>query len=164
MAIGRISGAMLKSNLERLGVDIAVDTDLLYLDVTNNRIGINESTPTKSLQVDNVTIEGSQIRSTVGALDLGSNSNISVTGGSNGQVLTTDGSGNLTWTTVSSDGQSLQLGTPDDSSWYDGAINTWSESTLLSNAHDDTNECMLNIINNTAVANMDIKFAQVDHY
>jgi len=155
MAIGRISGPMLKSNLERLGTDLAVETDLLYLDVTNNRIGINESTPTKSLQVDNVTIEGSQVRSVSGALDLGANSDISVTGGSNGQVLTTDGSGNLTWTTVSSDGQSLQLGTPDDSSWYDGAINTWSESTLLSNAMDDTNECMLNIINNTAVANMD---------
>ena len=155
MAIGRISGAMLKSNLERLGVDIAVDTDLLYLDVTNNRIGINEASPTKSLQVDNVTIEGSQIRSTSGALDLGSNSNISVTGGSNGQVLTTDGSGNLTWTSISSDGLTINLGIPEDSSWSDGAINTWSESTLLSNAHDDTNECMLNIINNTAVANMD---------
>ena len=146
---------MLKSNLERLGVDIAIETSLLYVDVTNNRIGINEASPTQSLQVDNVTIASNQIRSTSGTLDLGSNSDISVTGGSNGQVLTTDGSGNLTWTTVSSDGQSLQLGTPDDSSWYDGAINTWSDSTLLSNAMDDTNECMLNIINNTAVANMD---------
>jgi len=155
MAIGRISGSMLKSNLERLGADLAVDTDLLYLDVTNNRIGINESTPTKSLHVDNVTIEGSQIRSTSGALDLGANSDISITGGSNGQVLSTDGSGNHTWISVSSDGQTLTLGTPEDSSWYDGAINTWSESTLLSNAMDDTNECMLNIINNTAVANMD---------
>ena len=140
MAIGRISGPMLKSNLERLGTDLSVETDLLYLDVTNNRIGINESTPTKSLHVDNVTIEGSQIRSTSGALDLGANSDISITGGSNGQVLSTDGSGNHTWISVSADGQTLALGTPDDSSWYDGAINTWTESTLLSNAMDDTDE------------------------
>ena len=70
MAIGRISGAMLKSNLERNGTDLAVETDLLYIDVANNRIGINTNTPTQSLQADNVTISGSQVRSTSGALDL----------------------------------------------------------------------------------------------
>ena len=31
MAIGRISGAMLKANLERQGTDLAVETDLLYI-------------------------------------------------------------------------------------------------------------------------------------
>ena len=40
MAIGRISGAMLKNNLERLGTDLSFETDLLYLDVANSRIGI----------------------------------------------------------------------------------------------------------------------------
>jgi hypothetical protein len=41
MAIGRISGGMLESNLQRNGVDLAVESSLLYFDVTNNRIGIN---------------------------------------------------------------------------------------------------------------------------
>jgi hypothetical protein len=40
MAIGRISGEMLVPNLLRGGVDLAVETDLLYFDVTNKRIGI----------------------------------------------------------------------------------------------------------------------------
>ena len=47
MAIGRISGAMLKANLERLGTDLAFETDLLKLDVTNDRIGINTASPLK---------------------------------------------------------------------------------------------------------------------
>lgn len=51
MAIGRISGPMLKPNLERQGVDLAFDTDLLYLDVTNGRIGIKNSAPTVALEV-----------------------------------------------------------------------------------------------------------------
>lgn len=51
MAIGRISGPMLKPNLERQGVDLAFETDLLYLDVTNGRIGIKNSAPTVALDV-----------------------------------------------------------------------------------------------------------------
>ena len=51
MAIGRISGPMLKPNLERQGVDLAFETDLLYLDVTNGRIGIKNSSPTVALEV-----------------------------------------------------------------------------------------------------------------
>jgi len=51
MAIGRISGPMLKPNLERQGVDLAFETDLLYLDVTNGRIGIKNSAPTAALDV-----------------------------------------------------------------------------------------------------------------
>ena len=38
MAVGRISGPLLKANLLRNGVDLAFETDLLYLDVNNNRI------------------------------------------------------------------------------------------------------------------------------
>ena len=40
MAVGRISGPLLKSNLLRNGVDLAFETDLLYLDVSNSRVGI----------------------------------------------------------------------------------------------------------------------------
>jgi hypothetical protein len=45
MAIGRVSGEMLLPNLERDGVDLALDTDLLYFDVTNRRIGIRTFLP-----------------------------------------------------------------------------------------------------------------------
>ena len=39
--LGRISGVMLKDNLERLGIDLTIDTDLLKLDVNNTSISIN---------------------------------------------------------------------------------------------------------------------------
>lgn len=52
MAIGRISGPLLKSNLLRDGVDLAFETDLLYLNVTDRRIGINSSTPEYNLDVN----------------------------------------------------------------------------------------------------------------
>ena len=55
MALGRISGPLLKSNLLRNGVDLAFENDLLYLDVTNRRIGINTSTPSHELQVVGTT-------------------------------------------------------------------------------------------------------------
>jgi hypothetical protein len=40
MAVGRITGPLLKANLLRDGVDLAFETDLLYLDVTNGKVGI----------------------------------------------------------------------------------------------------------------------------
>ena len=44
MAVGRISGPLLAKNLLRDGVNLAFETDLLYLDVVSGRIGINTST------------------------------------------------------------------------------------------------------------------------
>ena len=55
MAVGRISGPLLKSNLERNGIDLAFETDLLYLDVINSRIGVNTSAPTTALDVNGTT-------------------------------------------------------------------------------------------------------------
>lgn len=55
MAIGRISGPLLKSNLLRDGVDLSFETDLLYLDVNNRRIGINTTSPLYSLDVAGTT-------------------------------------------------------------------------------------------------------------
>ena len=55
MAIGRISGQLLKSNLLRDGVDLAFETDLLYLDVVNSRIGVRTASPTTDLQVNGHT-------------------------------------------------------------------------------------------------------------
>ena len=40
MAVGRISGPLLKSNLLRSGVNLAFENDLLVLDVNNDKVGI----------------------------------------------------------------------------------------------------------------------------
>ena len=55
MAIGRISGSVLKSNLTRNGTDLAFETNLLYLDVTNSRIGIGTSEPSTTLTISGTT-------------------------------------------------------------------------------------------------------------
>ena len=66
MAIGRISGSVLKSNLTRNGVDLAFETNLLYLDVTNSRIGIGTSEPSTTLEV-NGTVTATSVTSTSAA-------------------------------------------------------------------------------------------------
>ena len=55
MAIGRISGPLLKANLLREGVDLAFETNLLYLDVNNSRVGINNASPQYDLDVTGTT-------------------------------------------------------------------------------------------------------------
>ena len=54
-AIGRISGPLLKSNLIRNGINLAFETDLLYLDVNNQRIGVKNSAPQYELDVNGTT-------------------------------------------------------------------------------------------------------------
>ena len=53
--LGRISGPLLSPNLVRNNVDLSVETDLLYLNVTDNRIGVNTDTPTKDLEIFGTT-------------------------------------------------------------------------------------------------------------
>jgi len=55
MAVGRISGPLLKSNLIRNGIDLAFETDLLYLDVNNQRIGVKTNAPSHDLHVNGTT-------------------------------------------------------------------------------------------------------------
>jgi hypothetical protein len=52
MAVGRISGPLLKANLLREGVDLAFETDLLYLNVNQSRIGVNTASPQYDLDVN----------------------------------------------------------------------------------------------------------------
>ena len=66
MAIGRITGSVLKSNLTRNGVDLAFETNLLYLDVTNSRVGIGTSEPSTELQVSG-TVTATSVTSTSAA-------------------------------------------------------------------------------------------------
>lgn len=51
MAIGRISGQMLKANLLRSGTDLAFETNLLVLDVTNSFVGIGTASPARKLHI-----------------------------------------------------------------------------------------------------------------
>lgn len=108
MAIGRISGPMLFSNLERQGIDLAFEGNLIYLDVTNSNVGINTSTPNADLQVvgtaniANINIQGNTISATYGKVDLGYEANVIIRGGADGYLLSTDGQGNLVWSTFSS--------------------------------------------------------------
>jgi len=58
--LGRISGPLLDANLNRLGVDLTfrnygASDDLLYLDVTNNRIGVNKQPANRRLEIDGTT-------------------------------------------------------------------------------------------------------------
>ena len=51
--LGRIGGQVLTDNLLRAGIDLAFETNLLYLNVNNQQIGIRDSTPVYTLDVNN---------------------------------------------------------------------------------------------------------------
>ena len=93
MAVGRISGPLLKSNLIRNGIDLAFETDLLYLDVNNQRIGVKNSSPQydlditgtmrstnisvdNNLDIANINITGNTISTSQTYLNLGTLDNI----------------------------------------------------------------------------------------
>jgi hypothetical protein len=84
-SLGRISGKLLTENLLRNGVDLAFNTDLLYLNVTDGRIGINTESPTYDLDVasdmrttdlivttnaylDNIIVAGNQFSTNIGGI------------------------------------------------------------------------------------------------
>jgi hypothetical protein len=50
--VGKISGQVLESNLIRQGEDLAFETDLIYLNVNTQRVGINTDIPFRPLVVD----------------------------------------------------------------------------------------------------------------
>lgn len=93
MAVGRISGPLLKANLIRNGIDLAFETDLLYLDVNNNRVGIKNSSPQYELdvtgttktsnaivdataEIGDITISGNTIQTSQNYLNLGTFDNV----------------------------------------------------------------------------------------
>jgi hypothetical protein len=122
MAISKIAGQMLKDNLERDGANLAIsdtvaDTPVIFVDVTNARVGVNNSAPTVELDVtgnisansisvignvtaNGVTLSANAISAASGKLALGTAANITITGGSSNYILTTDGLGNLSWSSA----------------------------------------------------------------
>ena len=111
MAIGRITGPMLFSNLDRQGVNLAIDANLVYADVNARCVGISTSSPQYTLDVNgnahigNLYILNDAVSSNTGKINLGSSANVKITGGGIYDVLYTDGSGGLSFgsiTTVAS--------------------------------------------------------------
>ena len=117
--IGRITGIMLKDNLDRLGVDLSFETDLIYLDVTNNRVGIKNSSAG-----DDLTIEGT-IRTTNLISDVSlSNGNLEI---NSNEISTILGSLNLT----AADAISATAIQTDNLSIDDNIISTYTNNTNI---------------------------------
>jgi hypothetical protein len=85
--LGRIGGQVLTDNLLRAGIDLAFETDLLYLDVNNRQIGIRDSTPiytvdvnshlntnnftvVNQIRIDDILIESNTISSITSPIDV----------------------------------------------------------------------------------------------
>ena len=56
MAISKIAGQMLKNTLERDGSNLAIsdtvaDTPVVFVDITNSRVGVNNATPAQTLDI-----------------------------------------------------------------------------------------------------------------
>lgn len=102
--VGRITGQVLENNLEREGVDLAFETDLIYLDVNNQRVGIKTDTPFRTITINGTTsvpdiIADTRFSST--ELDFIGNSIIN----SNGEInLAVTGTGQITAPKIETDG------------------------------------------------------------
>lgn len=124
MAISKIAGQMLKDNLERDGANLAIsdtsaDTPVIFVDVINGRLGINNPAPVQALDIvgnisvtdissaeisatgnvtgNGVTLSANAISAASGKLALGTIANITITGGALNYLVTTDGTGNLSF-------------------------------------------------------------------
>jgi hypothetical protein len=140
MAIGRITGPMLFSNLDRQGVDLAFDSNLIYLSVSNRYVGISNQNPRYPLdspgnaRIANIFILGNSISSNTGKINFGNVSNIVITGGAVNNVLTTDGFGNLSFVNISSIsgilGNNIQLGANTIGSLVSNAVSLTTTTTV----------------------------------
>jgi hypothetical protein len=113
MAIGRITGPMLNSNLDRQGVNIAIEGNILYVDVVNGRVGVN-TIPTQALDINGdanragIVMAGNTISGNTGTINfadivnLGSITNVQITGGSPYNLPYTNGFGSLQFASLAS--------------------------------------------------------------
>jgi hypothetical protein len=171
MAIARVTGNALADNLQR-STNLAIDTDAFYVDVANNRIGVNTTSTTHAIttpddaSIGNIVITGNSITAegplnlAGSTLSLGAVGNVEITGGSAGQVMSTDGAGNLSFVPIGNvgglTGNVISLGTPTDGDLTTNvAYNDWTTSTFVTDGLDDLNQVALNIANGTYVGQVD---------
>jgi hypothetical protein len=168
MSLGRINGPMLQPNLERQGVNLAIDANLTYWDVNNRYVGVNTTTPNYPLDVKgnvhlgNIYVLGNSITTDGGfKLGLGSVSNISITGGEANSIMFTDGLGNLSFGNLVSimtlegfTGNSVLLGTPTVGSFSNAVVLT--TNTSVTNAISLINESLGNVSANITLLTSEV--------
>jgi hypothetical protein len=103
MAIGRISGPMLYNNLDRQGVDLSIDANLVYFDVANRRVGINTAAPNYALdssgnaKIANLSVLGATVSSNSGTIAISSitaiTSNTNAVSTATGALVVSGGAG-----------------------------------------------------------------------
>ena len=146
--VGRISGQMLESNLQREGVDLAFETDLVYLNVTPQFVGINTDLPTRNLTVNGTTVVPDIIADTrfsTTELDIVGNEILNT----NGNIqLSVTGTGQITAPKITTDGLFLnnnQIGSERSNESVDfevtgtGRFNIRSNSTVYGDLHSTGN-------------------------
>lgn len=177
MAIGRVAGPLLYSDLDRQGVDLQFSTNnepLLFLDFANFRAAINSNTlnttetftVTGNALMSNVKIDDTTLSSTLdltlaatGNINLGDIVQTKITGGADNHLMTTDGTGNLSWKSISEvsalanlTGANVAIGSTTDGSVVDyAAYRYWTDNTSISDAVDNLNQVMLNVYQDTYV-------------
>jgi hypothetical protein len=136
---------MLFPNLERQGIDLAFQSNLLYLDVNNLRVGVINSSPqyafdsSGNVKLANIVILGNTITSNTGKINLGSTSNITIAGGSLNNVLYTDGNGNLNWGQISNldfTWDNLTVISGNAQTWYTTSINATNANLTAATVTD----------------------------
>lgn len=184
MTIAKISGNMLKDNLER-DANLAIETNLVYIDIVNNRVGINNSSPTAEFTVTgNINIDNGQIQISNTVVD---NQGVSFVG--SGDLVITANSGNISVANVNIvnlldpvanndaatkfyvdnvvssvsanlsgvNGMIVPLGSPptDGSLTSNVAYDGWDANTFVTDSIDDLNQVIFNIAKNTYVGAVD---------
>jgi hypothetical protein len=166
MAIGKINGPMLQPNLERQGVNIAIDGNLTYWDVNNRYVGINTTTPNYPLDVTgnahlgNIYIRGNVISTDSGyKLNLGNIANITISGGSANTIMYTDGFGNISFGNISTvislegfSGNGIPLGTPTQGSITSAVVlqSTYTLSDSIALINQNLGNVTANVVTLTA--------------
>jgi len=145
MAISRVPGYSLVSNLDRKGTDISITSNgptITYWDVANKRFGIGDFTPpaTFSLATLSTTDFGNAILSNIAMPTVGNDA------ASKQYVDQQIGDGGVL------KGNTIVLGSAlDGSLTSNGAYINWSTTTKVTDAIDDLNEVIENVRNDTYV-------------
>ena len=141
---------MLKDNLVRQGVDLSFETNLLYLDVNNLRVGINQSVPTVLLDVNGTAKFGNVQISTNTISSSNTNGNLTLSPNGTGNVLLNTASANsvvyagankelLTSSNLTFDGTTVTIATGNLTTLNAGNIQTSGNTIASSNTNGNIN-------------------------